>query len=125
MHAETRNASFIAIFDYFDRLGFLDCPGALMSRMRRDDLTLPKENEVRAAVQGQRESAAHLVANIATRRVQFVDARNVTHQIELPTSALRLLVAILAEFAEGNAVRVVPIHAELTTQEGAERVGFR
>jgi excisionase family DNA binding protein len=40
--------------------------------------------------------------------------------MELPTSALRLLVDILAELAVGNAVRVVPVHAELTTQEAAD-----
>ena len=42
------------------------------------------------------------------------------HQVELPTSALRLLVDVLSELAEGNAVKVVPIHAELTTQEAAD-----
>ncbi len=40
--------------------------------------------------------------------------------MELPTSALRLLVDILAELADGNAVKVVPVHAELTTQEAAD-----
>jgi hypothetical protein len=48
-----------------------------------------------------------------------IQCEQVTQQIELPTSALRLLVDILAELAEGNAVRVVPI-PELTTQEGAD-----
>ena len=43
-----------------------------------------------------------------------------THQVELPTSALQLLVDILAERAQGNAVKVVPVHAELTTQEAAD-----
>jgi excisionase family DNA binding protein len=35
-------------------------------------------------------------------------------------SALRLLVAALTEIGEGNAVSIIPIHAELTTQEAAD-----
>jgi excisionase family DNA binding protein len=61
-----------------------------------------------------------LATNFETQRIQILDDRNVAHQIELPTSALRLLVDILAELAVGNAVRVVPVHAELTTQEAAD-----
>jgi len=38
----------------------------------------------------------------------------------LPRSALDLLRKLLAEMAQGNAVTVVPVHAELTTQEAAD-----
>ena len=34
-------------------------------------------------------------------------------------SALRLLVDVLAEIGEDNAVSIIPIHAELTTQDAA------
>ena len=91
-----------------------------MTRTASINITLPEESEVRAAVQGQRELAAFLATNFETQRIQILDDRNVAHQIELPTSALRLLVDILAELAAGNAVRVVPVHAELTTQEAAD-----
>ena len=91
-----------------------------MTRTASINITLPEESEVRAAVQGQRELAAYLATNFETQRIQILDDRNVAHQIELPTSALRLLVDILAELAAGNAVRVVPVHAELTTQEAAD-----
>ncbi len=81
---------------------------------------LPVEREVQAAVQGQRALAAYLTTRFATQSIQIFDNKNQAHKVELPTSALRLLVDILAELADGNAVKVVPIHAELTTQEAAD-----
>lgn len=83
-------------------------------------MILPVEREVQAAVQGQRALAAYLATQFEIQRIQIFDDKNQAHQIELPTSALRLLVDILAELADGNAVKVVPIHAELTTQEAAD-----
>lgn len=82
--------------------------------------SLPAQREVQAAAQGQRALAAYLATRFDTQRIQIFDDKNRAHQIELPTSALRLLVDILAELADGNAVQVVPIHAELTTQEAAD-----
>jgi excisionase family DNA binding protein len=41
-------------------------------------------------------------------------------EVSLPEAAIDLLRAILSHLAEGNAVRLVPIHAELTTQEAAD-----
>jgi len=38
----------------------------------------------------------------------------------LPRAALDLLRKLLAEMARGNAVTIVPVHAELTTQEAAD-----
>lgn len=83
-------------------------------------MILPVEREVQAAVQGQRALAAYLATKFETQSIQIFDDKNQAHQVELPTSALRLLVDILAELADGNAVQVVPIHAELTTQEAAD-----
>ena len=84
------------------------------------NMTLPVEREVQAAVQSQRALAACLATQRETQRIQIFDDKSQAHQVELPTSALRLLIDILAELAEGNTVKVVPIHAELTTQEAAD-----
>ena len=91
-----------------------------MTNTALSNVTLPAEKEVEAAVQGQRALAAYLATGFETQRIQIFDEKNQAHQVELPTSALRLLVDILSELANGNAVRVVPVHAELTTQEAAD-----
>jgi len=81
---------------------------------------LPLEKEVEAAVQGQRALASLLSTKFETQRIDIFDKEDKPHTLVLPTSALRLLVDILGELAIGNAVKVVPIHAELTSQEAAD-----
>lgn len=81
---------------------------------------LPLEKEVEAAVQGQRELASLLSTKFETQRIDIFDKEDKLHRLVLPTSALRLLVDILGELALGNAVKVVPVHAELTSQEAAD-----
>ena len=82
--------------------------------------SLPGAAAIQAAIQSQRELAGYVSNGLETQRIQILDANDVAHTVELPTSALQLLIDVLGELADGNAVKIVPIHAELTTQEAAD-----
>lgn len=83
------------------------------------NLNLPDSHESELAQRSQRELAAYLSTKLQTQRISIVGEDDKTHIIELPTSAMTMLVEVLGELAAGNAVQIVPVHAELTTQEAA------
>src|SRR6218665_343872 len=72
------------------------------------NVSLPVEREVQAALEGQRAFSAFLAARVEPQQLRIFDDKTQAHRVELPTSARRLLVGILAELAEGHAVKVVP-----------------
>lgn len=51
---------------------------------------------------------------------QYKLASTTGFEIELSEGAFELLVRILSEMSKGNGVMVMPIHAELTTQQAAD-----
>ena len=91
-----------------------------MTAAALDRTVLPDEKEMRAAVESSRQLAAFLSTKFETRRIELVSETEQREVIEMPTFALCLLGEILSELALGNTVKVVPIHAELTSQEGAD-----
>lgn len=56
-------------------------------------------------------------------RLQEVNGAAATESIEVPAAAVRLIQRLLEEMAKGNAVAIIPIHAELTTQQAADVLG--
>jgi excisionase family DNA binding protein len=79
----------------------------------------PTEDECREAQESARLLAPHVSVERALQMRILGDSRP-QQTIKIPVSALRLLVDILSEMAQGNAVSLIPYHAELTTQEAAD-----
>jgi excisionase family DNA binding protein len=76
----------------------------------------PSEDEAKLA----RESGRLLAAFVGKGKAARLKVVVGKVEIVVPVTALRLLVDILAQMAEGNAVTIMPIHAELTTQQAAD-----
>lgn len=61
-------------------------------------LNLPDRQESELAQRGQRELAAYLSTRLETQRIAIVGEDDKAHTIELPTSALTLLMEILGSW---------------------------
>jgi excisionase family DNA binding protein len=83
------------------------------------ETAVPSKKDTSLAAQSSRILATH-VNSTQNPSIQILIDGKSKESITLPASALRLLVDILVQMAEGNAVSVIPIRAELTTQEAAE-----
>lgn len=81
---------------------------------------LPTDEEVALARESGRALSACLHRRAQTQQIEVLDDQGAAHPVRLPVSVLRLLVDVLTEIGEGNAVSLMPIHAELTTQEAAD-----
>jgi excisionase family DNA binding protein len=53
-------------------------------------------------------------------RVQSEGEHPEVESVVIPVSAFRLLMDVLNQMSQGNAVTIIPVHAELTTQQAAE-----
>jgi excisionase family DNA binding protein len=92
---------------------------ALLSEM--PETVTPSEADARLAL----ESSRRLTKILGAKRKRPLSVRiqpgdDAEESISIPLSAFRLLNDILTEMAKGNAVTLIPVHAELTTQQAAD-----
>jgi excisionase family DNA binding protein len=80
----------------------------------------PSTTDALLAGESARRLAPQLARANGTMQLGVVEPDGQSETVSIPTSAFRLLLTILAEMASGNAVRLIPHQAELTTQEAAE-----
>ena len=91
--------------------------------MNAHALNLPSDQDA-ATARIAVDAVRSLVAERRPTTVRF-HAPDAVNEVEvtLPGEALRLLVRVLTHMANGHAVTVMPIQAELTTQQAADLIG--
>jgi excisionase family DNA binding protein len=84
--------------------------------------TLPTESDANLAKESSRLLASR-IRTLAPLRFRVLDAAK-GETLQIPATAAKMLVRILEEMARGNAVTLIPVHAELTTQEAADMLNI-
>lgn len=88
--------------------------------LRRPETIVPSAQDASLALESSRVLSRHLSGE---QDVRFALPKpNDTEMVVLPAAAGRLLVEMLTQMAQGNPVMLMPLHAELTTQEAAEHL---
>jgi excisionase family DNA binding protein len=85
--------------------------------------TLPSEAEAGVAKETSRLLATRLKKG-AAMQLRILDGDAPQSTVILPAPAVGLLLRILEEMARGNAVTIIPVHSELTTQEAADMLNI-
>jgi excisionase family DNA binding protein len=80
----------------------------------------PTEADARLAQEAGRKLAKLLESRRPHPCLRIEGDDRTSEGIIIPNPALELLASILTEMGKGNTVTVVPIHAELTTQQAAD-----
>lgn len=78
----------------------------------------PTPEETVMAKVSSRAMASH-VKDQGNLRIE-IDENGQKQTIVLPASAFKMLFEILTQMAQGNAISIIPVHAELTTQKAAD-----
>jgi excisionase family DNA binding protein len=86
--------------------------------LRRDPV-MPTPEEALSAKAASRTLASIIPSLDEDLDIQIHEGKD-DQRLKLPTSAVRLLLDILEQMARGNAITLIPVHAELTTQQAAD-----
>jgi excisionase family DNA binding protein len=90
-----------------------------MSPHSLSSAVFPDEKQVQQAAKAVRQLAVFRLKQSEISRIELICDEGQREMLVLPATSLGLLGDILGEIALGNAVKIVAIQAELTTQEAA------
>ena len=81
---------------------------------------VPTEEDATLAKKSSQTLASYVRDNHAYRNIKVVEDNAISETVTIPAAAFYLLVDILTQMAKGNAVTLIAVQAELTTQEAAD-----
>lgn len=81
---------------------------------------VPNKKEITLARKSSQILSNMSLKNFKSIDIMFEKTKKQRKNISLPVPAFKLLVTILMQMAKGNAVTLIPLHAELTTQKAAD-----
>ena len=73
----------------------------------------PTEADALLARESSRQLATHKLGRRSSVRIRFLDDGEEAEPVAVPASALRLFLHLLTEMSQGNAVTLIPTHADL------------
>lgn len=82
-------------------------------------ISIPTDIEIGLAKESSRKLAAY-IKSTSNPAFQLIKKGKGKEIVSIPADALKLLIMILSQMAKGNAITLIPVHAELTTQEAAD-----
>ncbi|MEM8966593.1 MAG: helix-turn-helix domain-containing protein [Bacteroidota bacterium] len=84
------------------------------------NISMPSPEDAHLAMETSRKLAARFREDKDIEVKLINGSKQTSETVQLPATAVRLLIDILDQMAQGNAVTLMPIHAELTTFQAAD-----
>ncbi|MEN9870766.1 MAG: hypothetical protein RLZZ171_1754 [Cyanobacteriota bacterium] len=90
---------------------------AVLDRQRKTPI--PTEADIKISTQSSRVLASLTNSHSQTQKITVESENGKEESLLIPSVAYELLIDILSQISQGNAVTLVPVQAELSTQQAA------
>lgn len=90
---------------------------AVLDRQRKTPI--PTEEDIKLSTQSSRVLASLTNSHSHTQKITVESESGKEESLLIPSVAYELLIDILSQISQGNAVTLVPVQAELSTQQAA------
>lgn len=86
---------------------------------RQKKIRIPSESEIELSISSSRILSSVQNSDSSTQTIKVKSENGEEQSLSIPTVAYEMLIDILSQMAQGNAVTLIPVHAELSTQQAA------